>query len=340
MFETQLKGSYYEMGAQMGALLQQGGFQPEPITEKSTKRMTFANQCEPLIQQHCPGMIDYLKGFAEGGQFDYERIKLIPMVLMYGAQVPPSCTICYVSSQDSSSGYPFLFRNYDWDYTSENVSALRHTHPQEGFKAFTFTDLWAGCYGGMNEKGLIVGITAAPSYTGDWKPGVSMNLLVQWVLDHFASTEEAITYLTSVPHMGAFHFVIVDQSRDIARILATPEKVAVERFHDQNTVQTNHVVNQEMLSRQDPKKIPPSSPIRFNNVQTWLKTQQGQISAEKIQDFCKQPIPDGGIHEDAKWEGIAFGTIWSWYFDFETRSFYAARGNPLSHAYEKVEILP
>ncbi|UYP44782.1 hypothetical protein NEF87_001067 [Candidatus Lokiarchaeum ossiferum] len=339
MFEIELIGNWYEMGKQYGMIMKHSPFQAPIYDENMMHRYEFAEKCEQQVKNYAPDLIEFLKGFAEGGSYDYDMIKVLPLVLNYGWEPPkPSCTISYISSEYSATGHPFMLRNYDWDYSSEKIMAKMILSPTNGNKSISFTDLWGGAYGGINQKGLLIGITAAATYDGEWIPGVMMNLLVQWVLTHYSTAQEAANYIKSVPHTGAFHYFVVDQDRNIARILGTPDGVVVDLFNDENVIQTNHIIVDSMIDRQDESRMPVSSPIRFENVQKWLAKQKGKINSVKIKEFCSLSHSKGGIHEDGDFMGIKFGTIWSWFYDFQEHAFYLSPGNPLHHEYQKISF--
>ncbi len=62
------------------------------------------------------------------------------------------------------------------------------------------------------------------------------------------------------------------------------------------------------------------------------------IVTEKIERFCRQPIDEGGIYELDEFQGVKFGTIWSWYYDFGTQEFYVSDGNPKNNPYHRVSF--
>jgi len=336
MHKIEISGSYYEMGKINGGIHKQGGFKPEELTEASKNRIEFADKCEKIVQQYCPGLIDYLKGFADGGNYDFNRIKLFPLVLGYGIPLAPNCSVCYVSSEFSSTSHPILFRNYDFKDFCENYASHFHLTPTDGFESHSFSDLWIGSHGGFNKEHLMVAITSAPHYVGEWKPGISMALLTQWILDQFDSTLEAAEFLKSVPHMASFNFIIVDKNKNIARVIGTPEKVGVEIYNDQNIIQTNHFLIDNMKHLEDSADISESSIQRLENIGSFLERNKGKINHQKIEKLCKAFIRDGGIFEDGVYSGIKNISLWSWHYDFETQEFKVTNGNPRDNQYELI----
>lgn len=338
MFEINVSGTYYEMGQIIGEILKQVGFVPEQITEASIKRINFAEKCENVVKEYMPDMIDYLKGIADGGNFEYNRIKILPLVLGYSMPQPPSCSICYVSSEFSETSQPFLFRNYDFNWFLENLTNQWHSTPENGIESYSFCDLWAGAHCGLNAKGLLVAISSAPAYTGEWQPGLSMNLLTQWMLNNYTTVSEAVQFLQTVPHMASFNFIIVDNDKNVARVIGTPQKVSVEIIQDKNIIQTNHMLIDDMKSLENPRNIARSSIPRYKNLQEWLNQQKGKVNAKEIEDICRKSIAEGGIFEDDEFNGVKFGTLWSWYYDFQTQKLHIAPGNPQNHEYKMISF--
>ena len=335
MFKFELYGTYLEMGMKYGKILKEAGFAYEPFQQD---RADFANICEQEAKKYAPNILEFIRGMAEGGNFDYDRLKTLPLVLNYGFVPKPSCTVGYVPSSYTKSGYPILFRNYDWDFSSESVFTMRKMYPTGKNASITFTDLWAGAYGGINDKGLMVAITAAAFYNGIWKPGLSVNVIVSTILDNEETVEGAVKYLQTISHMGAFHFVVVDRNRNIARVLATPEKVHVDRFHDEVVAQTNHILIDSMKELENIMRVDPSSPIRYKNTLEWIENNRSEITLKSIEKFCTNPINLNGIHEDAEYQGIKFGTIWSWIYDFKTQKLWVSPGNPKNNAYQNENL--
>ncbi len=339
MYKIKLEGTYSDMGKKQGKLLKRSGFKPEEIPNEDYPRIIFANRCEKKIEQYTPEWIEYLKGIAKGGSYEYDQIKLIPMILVHEMANFPSCSIAFISSKSSGTNSPFMLRNYDWDWENEKMMLFRHMIPENGIESYETSDLWCGSYGGFNKEGLVVAMTGIPSFDADWQPGIAPNLLVSWVLNHFLSAREAGQFLKSIPHLGAFHYVIADQSNILTRIIGAPGNIHVDLFQDEDLVQTNQITVEEMRKFEIKEKIPPSSPPRFHNTLKWIEENKGNIDLERIKRYCTTPTNHGGIYEDDEFMGIKFGTIWSWIFDFKQQIFYLSSGNPQENLYKSYRFV-
>lgn len=82
MNEVALSGSAYEIGEQYGQMLEQGGFEPPPVTEAQRE---FVADCVPLVEDVAPAVIDELRGIADAGEWSLERIRAIPLTLGWDA---------------------------------------------------------------------------------------------------------------------------------------------------------------------------------------------------------------------------------------------------------------
>lgn len=323
----ELKGSYFEMGKTLGELYRQNKFNFSFLPKFNTKQIEMADEAEKLVEKYLPGMLDFLKGMSEAG-YNYNDLRLLPLALAHSTESSPSCTVIYLPAGYTRSGSGIFIRNYDWEYSSIPLYTKTHFQLDNGIENYSFSDLWFGAYGGVNKEGLCMAITAAPTYCGRKSVGIIMTLALQWSLDHFKSCQEAIEFMERIPHLGAFNYLISDKQGNAVRIAATSEKVHFEHGSQKLMVQTNHYVNQEMEYLHDPQKLFPSTLSRYNNAHKWAWKNKGGIGPAESEKFMKLPLEEGGIFDYAVWEGKENGTIWGWYFDYETMTLHYSVSKP------------
>ncbi len=340
MIETKLKGSYFEMGIQVGKQLKEVGFNPEFVIPKDYKGFEFLAQCEAAIQKFIPEIIENFKGMAKGGGFEYDRLKILPMTLFFDSfiEIHPSCTIVALSGEYTESKKPIFFRNYDWDINFEKFFTVTRSQPAKGIPNVSFGDTYGGRYGGTNTAGLTIAITGGRTYQGRVKPGIIMSIATRWMLDQCKTTLEAVEFLQKIPHVHGFNFIICDQQGKMARVAATPEKVDVEYMKSGILIQTNHYITTEMKDLENPELIFPSSLQRYQNVNQWFENRPNLISIDYIKKLTQTGLDQGGICDHGEFEGVKYASIWSWIFDYETSSLHVTPGIPCKNKYTIFEV--
>lgn len=328
MNEIQLKGTYHEMGLQHGKLLRGMPIFNEPTGILAEKRRQLADQCEKIIDEYCPGITDHLRGFAEGGNFEYDEVKIVPFCLNFLSVPIPSCTIATLSGNYTQNAQPLFIRSYDWDYTAETYSIFYHTHLSGGLENYGFCDIWGSRYGGVNQEGLTIAITGSPSYKGPPQPGISMNILVWWILDHFTTVAQVVEFLNKVPHLSAFNFMVMDKNGNMAQIVVTHEQILTSQSSTEFFTQTNHFQSEEMSKYAIPGFDTGSSAIRLENIQKWICQNKSSITPESALKFIQTPVTSGGICDHGQFGEIIFGTIWAWVYDYEKEKLYYFPGSP------------
>ncbi|MHA1591828.1 MAG: C45 family autoproteolytic acyltransferase/hydrolase [Candidatus Heimdallarchaeaceae archaeon] len=340
MMEVNLKGSYFEMGVQVGEQLKKVGFNPENVIPKNYDGYDFLAKCEEIIQEHIPEIIENFKGMAKGGNFDYDRLKILPMTLFFDTpkETPPSCTVVVISGEYTETKKPIFFRNYDWNIDFEKFLTVTRAEPENGIQNIGVGDTYGGRYGGTNKAGLTIAMTGGRTYRGAAKPGIIMSIAVRWILDQFSTTEEAVTFLQKIPHVHGFNFVVCDQKGLIARVAATPEKVDVEYPKSGFLIQTNHYITKEMKMIENPELIFASSITRYQHAKNWFENRKGLITMDYIKKLTQKGLDEGGVCDHGVHEGVKYASIWSWIKDYSTSGLYLTPGIPCENEYRELDF--
>lgn len=341
MIETKLEGSYFEMGVQEGEQLKKNGFNPEFVIPKEYQGHRFLAKCEAAIQEFIPGIIENFRGMAKGGDYDYDRLKILPMTLFFDTFLNPipSCTVVAISGQYTENGKPMFFRNYDWDVNFENYLTVTRSEPENGLANVAFGDTYGSRYGGTNAAGLTIAITGGRTYKGPVQPGIIMSIATRWILDQCRTTDAAVTFLKRIPHVHGFNFLLCDIKGKIARVAATPEKVDVEYPESGFMIQTNHYITEDMKKLEDPELILASSLERYENVKTWFKNRSGPITMEYIKELTQKGLTHGGVCDHGEYEGTKYASIWSWIFDYSSKTMFLTPGIPCQNEYKQLDLL-
>ena len=312
------------MGRQHGRVLK-GKFVPPPA---SREKIEYARECEEMVAEYAPGLIDELRGIADAGDIDLQLLNAFVLVL----GIEPRCTVFAISGDNTADGASLIARNYDWDESFQQYFTGVWTSPSGGLTSLSFTDHMVGCYGGVNEAGLAVAITFIPAYIRKPTPGVRVNIATRWILDTCKTTEEAASYLEEIPHQIGQNFLLADRDGTLARVETAGEKTVVEFSEDGFAATTNHYLSPEMKHLEAEDYPLDGSMRRLNNVVNWFKGRESPVSIDEVKFVLsdhERGVCNHGVHD-----GVRFGTIWSWFTHLERRLVYVCDGAPCKNEYK------
>ncbi|MDY6877670.1 MAG: DUF5680 domain-containing protein [Chloroflexota bacterium] len=89
MHQVELHGSYEEMRHQQGLPLKRIGM---TLLPPNPKMLRFAKQCEQVVEQYAPELLDEIRGLAEAAELDYEAVLTPTLTAPFEPQEIPSCT--------------------------------------------------------------------------------------------------------------------------------------------------------------------------------------------------------------------------------------------------------
>ena len=331
-----ISGSYYDMGFKLGSQYKDSFEQP-PCTPQ---KLNLARQCKEIANQYIPDLLEEIKGFCDGGNYDLEAIEAFLLVLGFELFNPQKggCTVFCIGSKSSDSGFPIFARNYDWDVSFKPYFGVSFRHPMGNLKSVSFSDHMIGNYGGVNEEGLAIAILLAADFDGKWQPGIRCNMSTRWILDNCRTTEEAVSFLEKIPHVRGQIFMIMDKGDSIARVETSPPHLYVTRAKNDYLFTTNHYQADSLKKYTNPALIPPNSLVRFKNVRNFLKNRNKRISMNDIMKFLGSH--EEGVCSHYEFEGIKGATIYSWIAEIREDSnpiqVLAAIGSPCENAYESL----
>jgi predicted choloylglycine hydrolase len=328
MQEIELTGSYYDMGQQYGRLLEQAGFTPQPA---SPEKRQFVRECEPVVQEHTPELLDELQGIADAGDWDAELTKAIPLALGY----EPGCSVVAVSGDNTVDGIPLFGRNYDFFRSFDDFSELYHTHPEDRLASIGCSDHWIGRHDGINEAGVAIGHTFVPNR--GIQPGIMFAVATRAVLDTCRTVSDAVAFLEQIPHARNTNFLIADREGDIAIVEASPEAVTTTYPTDGFGAATNHFVSESMAVYEPTDEDRSDSETRLRQLESWFEKSSTQIEIGEVQRVLADPEEDVcACATDENAEPIE--TLWSWTAILDDPEAYLARSRPDEHPYELIEL--
>ena len=323
-----LSGSHYEIGRQVGEIIKPF-FKPTPVTEKTIQ---FIKECEDEYRRHAPGILEEVDGLIDASELEEASMKAF--LLSLGLE--QMCTIFTLSGENTDLGVPVFARNYDWDVTFQPFFTIYSIKSEGGLRHLLFTDHFIGGYGGVNEEGLALGITAIPAYRNEPQPGVRMNMAVKWILETCTSTDEAVNYLKKTPHQWAHNYLIADKEGTQARVESAPQRDQIVYAEDGFITATNHYQTEEMKPLETEPYDYSNTHQRYNHLVTWNNERSKPVSVEDVMQVLSSH--EGSVCNHGEYMGKMFGTIWSWIAPLGLPYVYMSSGPPCKNRYKKIEI--
>ena len=336
MNSTVISGSYYDIGYKTGSQWKSVLELPVPLPAKQA----LARQCREIAQEYTPDLLEEMKGFCDGGNFDREAIEAFLLVLGYEFFHPSKggCTVFGIAGDLTDSGFPIFARNYDWDVTFQPMCGVSFRHPLGRLKSVSFSDHMIGCYGGVNEAGLAIAILLASDFGTEWLPGIRVNLSSRWVLDHHQSTEEAVAFLEEIPHVRGQLFMIADKGGHIARVETSPPHLQTTHAEKGYLFSTNHYQAESLKRHSNPAFITPNSLTRFEKVKDFIENRKEKISVKDVMTFLSSHA--NGVCNHLEFEGVEIATIYSWIAEIRDHSnpiqLWSTTGSPCKNPYEQL----
>ena len=347
-----LCGEPYEMGLGQGSLLRQRLQQfvqdylySHVILERNAAYAWLVAYARLLESQLPLDVLQELQGIADGANLPYQDVlllNLIPELVALTGRLPswnPSPSL-FSLAQEGSAPWPGsslcssfaawgeatedgqLLIGYNLE---EDVANAAHPylvvmvrHPSHG-NAFVSLGLagTVGVWAGMNEQGIAVALSSAPS-ADVAQTGLPLPLLLRRVLESSGDLPTAINILLAGKRLCGGNVVLADGK--------APEAVAIEMSAHRQAVleadtqggtlaRTNHFVTPELaMTQQDilPERDRAASQARLDRLQTLLEVNYGWLGKEKgvalLMDTytTRQDNVSTTVHEPRALESILF----------------------------------
>lgn len=332
MDQMKLRGSYAQIGVQQGQILKKVGFQlppPEP------KALRFAKQCEEIMKQYAPELLEEMHGLSEAAEIDYDALLTLSITAPYDSDELPagSCSVVAVMPERTANGKTIVGRNFDFFYDVSQEGATTYiTCPDQRYASLGNCDIWVGREDGINEAGLFFAQTAF--FMQGIQPGITFWFLGRMVLDRCATVEEGLKLLCEVPHSGSWTYLLADAKGKAAVVEPTIEGVVVRYPEDGLLTLTNHAVCKEWAGKE--AFVPPDSHPRYDRLKTLLGERR-DVDIESVKAAMSDHeglVCSHGAHFPER----KFGTLWSVVAQPGDRHMEIAAGNPCETEYQKISF--
>jgi isopenicillin-N N-acyltransferase-like protein len=333
-----LQGSYYEIGQQMGARLEH-----LEVPEADEETVAFALDCEAVVADVYPALLDKVEGMIDGGKHRRNNFKALFYARDSRGQM--GCTNLAVPPPCTADGSLLVGINYDWYYYALPWREVRGVRPQGAHRSLRVTHHWAGSPDGLNETGLGVFLSVLPQRQS-LGPGLSWHLVMDIVLDTCRDVPEARGLLASLPHLGAFNYLIVDALGHALVAEALPGRVTFREPENGCLLATNHLPGREApeegLSEAD-RRRQERSVARYKRTTGWCSEMAGQVDETAIRGLLRDheaPICRGNHNPPQNGTAFddVFGTIWSLTARPADREIHVAWGHPCRSDYMRYGV--
>ena len=328
MHQIELRGSYEEMGRQQGRPLKGMTLPPS-----DPRMLRFAKQCEEIVGQHAPELLDEIRGLAEAAEVSYDALMTMILTVPFDPEELPACSVLAVLPERTADGSPIVGRNYDFFHDiSEEVAKTYRTYPDGRYASLGDCDIWVGRDDGLNEAGLFV--AQARFFMPGLQPGLTFWLIVRMLLDRCATVDEGLELIQSAPHAQSFTYLLADRSGKAAVVEPTVEGIELRYPENGLLVMTNHAVCPAWAGRED--FVPPDSHPRYNRLRELLggdKLIDTEDVKQALRDHEGLVCSHGAHFPDRK-----FGTLWSVVGRLGERQLEIAGGNPCQEEYRTVSF--
>ncbi|MEI5906916.1 C45 family peptidase [Bacillus spongiae] len=319
MYHPRLKGNAYEAGKRYGEILFKNGFRLPKVTEE---KLTFGEQCQPILVDFDPSIVQEIQGFSDGCQSSFEEVH--SFLLSIGVfELASQCSIFSAFNGNEM----IVGRNYDMllDFKKTTESSLVCMDGKN--KYIGHSDCFIGKVDGINHHGLFVGITSVP-HEGV-KPGLNFYIGVKHILENCRTVEEGIAVLKRFPSSVANNYLLADSLGNMAVVEVTPHDYKVRLPTNHYIHCTNHHESSSASETLNWSK----SLERYSTLDLFLKENAHNMTLPLAQSIMSDTKGHVCLH--LKQHG--FGTLFSVVANLNTLEIHRAEGQPnrAKYVYDK-----
>lgn len=334
MYHQGAKGSYYEIGEQIGTEFKEiyTNFKWFP-PKFSEEQLKLSKAFENVVRKFTPDLLDEIRGIADGSGFEYETL-MTNELTPYRNET--NCFVMVISGEHTKSGLPIMAKNHEWIEEDSEALTLCHSEPDGRITSYGFTFIASSTsrYGGINKAGLAISSVNATFVNSG--PGVMINIATRWILDNCETTKQAVEFLEKMPKVWGNVYLIIDKNNTIAKVEAHREKTIVTytnrgfdmatlRFESEELQPFNY--SDEFANRYFPRK---------EYINRWFEENKGKINGDLINEVLKN-------HEYSMCNHIRsgnqnYGICWAWIISIGDSIALISEGAPCKNIFQSIDI--
>ncbi len=318
MKHIKFTGNYYDIGLQHGRIYRENGLKLDKVKVSPMLPEQIA-----VYKKFYPEILEELRGIAEGGNFDKEKIMSIYLcgeIHWYRQKLHiPACTIFGIKTK----GDILVGRNLDWIPITKKVMEIYDRHIPGKFRFTGISDMLIGSeydvknkflfhdsIDGLNEKGLYIGITFA--YCDRWRHGISWRDVNKYIMENCENVDQALAVFRRIPLSIPKNFFIADTERMVV-VEHTSEQFRV--LESDLLIKTNHYLDPELKKEDTILKHRPAHSTYVRYYKTLQKINSyKEINYDDLLDILKVSFQDCEFGSNIK-------TIWSLTLDMKNKMY-------------------
>ncbi len=330
----ELKGTPYEVGQRLGALLGRKRMVLNKRAVFTTKDVAAAID---LYETYCPGLCEEMRGYADALGVQVERLLYTAMTYLR-----PRCSQMALLPPLTSNGHAILARSYEFIPRLEDFHLFRthvagkHAHVGGSVAEFGRSE-------GLNECGLGVSMTSCGFPVSNLKqmrapaiPGLQFWAIVRTILDNCKDVEEAVEHAKRMPIAYNINLLLADKDGHAALIETLDGKFAMRRIDATTEKKYLHSTNQahiEEIIAHEPLAMH-NSRVRHERIRQFLEAKQHKTE-EAVKHLLLTAYPEGLY---CPYSQEAFGTIKSVFMDLDAGRFSICWGGLTENGWEDYTI--
>lgn len=233
-----------------------------------------ARTFRPLLEKHCPHLMEEVAGLAEGAGVELEEAMACQLRGELNGHVSEACTTFALGPTATANGQLLIGQTSDMDVEMKDFAYVLHLHPEGRPEVIMWTFGGMLGYHGLNEYGVA---HFANSLGGGpkWRPGLSHYPLKRLALEQ-RSIPEICSTMKSYPVCSSGNYVLCDGTGAILDIELTADGPSeITDNGDGFIAHSNHFLcSPYACPENDAASLPDSFP-RLDRIRNLISQQNG-----------------------------------------------------------------
>lgn len=289
---VEVSGAPYDMGFQHGQavpdrihrfieMILQAAVSPERTRENILRRAMAA---VPLMEEHCPRLLEEVRGLAAGARISFEEAVLLQLRGEVVHLPDGGCTTFAISGNGTVAGQMFIGQNSDMGPAQEEVGIVLHLVPARGPRILMWTFGGHLGYHGMNSEG-VAHFANALGGGPPWKFGLSHYPLKRLMLER-RTVAEVLSLLDCYPVASSGNYVLSGGCGRYCNVEVTPEGYRTLGPGEEGFVaHANHFLCSPWACPENNEKSVKDSFHRLDRMRHLIASRIGRIALQDVQGF-------------------------------------------------------
>lgn len=332
-----LEGNNYDIGFKIGSSLKNFPIKEIFLDNQIFLEKESIEKVKNLINKYSYGIVDEIKGFADGMGVDEDRVLFYAM-----SYLKPGCSQIAFSNSITNNGHTILARNYEFNHSLEDFNLIK-TKVEGKYCHLGTSVLFFGRDDGINEEGLAISMSSCGIPVGAVKEmkqakveGLQFWLAIRGVLENCKNVDEGIDFLNNFPIGSNVNFILADRYGKLALFNIIDGDVDTKIIEKDSSDKILHITNhfnEDKMKKYN--EIPMENSVkRYSLIENFIKDREN-ISVDEIKTFLLKKFPEGlylNYYEDF------FGTTKSIIMDCDEKSLEIVWGGRKENIWRKYNI--